>query len=55
MAYHLTVRTFLMPDLDHPVRRRERTFHPFEVSQMGGDTYRTATRFHHLYAQYVLA
>ena len=38
MAYHLTVRTFLMPDLNHPVRRGERTFHPFEISQMWDDT-----------------
>ena len=34
MAYHLTVRTFLMPDLNHPIRRGKRTFHPFEISQM---------------------
>ena len=38
-----------------PIRRGKRTFHPFEISQMWDDTYRTATRFHHLYAQYVLA
>jgi len=55
MAYHPTVRTFLMSDLNHPIRRGKRTFHPFEISQMRDDTYRTATRFHHLYAQYVLA
>lgn len=28
MAYHLTVRTFLMPDLNHPVRRGERHLPP---------------------------
>lgn len=55
MAYHPTVRTFLMSDLNHPIRRGKRTFHPLEISQMWDDTYRTATRFHHLYAQYVLA
>ena len=26
MAYHLTVRTFLMPDLDHPIRRGDAHF-----------------------------
>ena len=45
MAYHPTVRTFLMSDLNHPIRRGKRTFHPFEISQMWDDTYRTATRF----------